>query len=119
MTSTAALNTLKAACTSKKYVSFKDLTPGEYIVNKFCVVSTKHGDRVRIDLHDSYMLLPERYANLLTEKAIEELNKAPKVMTYSGKDVSNHNCLILDFNEVGYIAGEIFEYVTPDYHPKK
>lgn len=115
MTSNAALNTLKVACVTKKFVSFKDLTPGEYIVNKFRIVSTTYGDRIRIDLHDSYMLLPERYVKSLTEKVIEELNKSPKVMTYGGKDACNRNSLILDFNEVSYIANDVFEYITPDY----
>lgn len=111
MTSTAALNTLKLACEWKKFVSFKDLTPGEYIVNKFTVVTTSYGDRVRIDLADSYMYLPEGYLKMLTP-VIEELNKLPKIMTYGGKDANHRDRLILDFNEVGYIASEIYEYIT-------
>lgn len=115
MSSIIALNTLKVACAPKQFASFKDLSPGDYIVNKFSIVTSAYGDRVRIDLHDSYMYLPERYLKTLTEKVIEELNKSPKIMTYGGKDANNRNRLILDFNEVAYIAGDILNYITPEF----
>lgn len=113
-TSIAALNTLKAACSHKKFASFKDLSPGEYIVKKFSIVNTMYGERVRIDLHDSYMYLPQSFLKTLTSEVIEDLNKSPKIMVYEGKDANNRNALILDFNDVSYFDGELFDLITPN-----
>lgn len=114
-TSLAALNTLKAACTHKKYVSFKDLSNGEYIVNKFSIVNTVYGERIRIDLQDTYMYLPQSFLKTLTSEVLDELNKSPKVMVYQGKDSNNHNALILDFNDVSYFDSELLSLITPNF----
>lgn len=98
------LDALKLACLKKKFTSFKDIVPGEYIVDKFTIVDTTHGKRIRIDLRDSYMYLPERFASALTESALVELNKTPKVMVYGGKDRDDRDRLILDFREYSYFA---------------
>lgn len=127
-TSSGALNALKAACSRKKFgvfknfqnsknfASFKDLLPGEYIVEKFSIVNTKYGEQVRIDLHDSYMYLPKSFLNTLTPEVIDDLNKAPKMMVYQGKDAENGNALILDFNEVSYFDSELFGLLTPNFN---
>lgn len=105
----SALNKLKTACIKKPFKSFKDLTPGEYIVNSFVVVETKnYGQRIRINLDEFYMYLPERFQEVLDQAAIAELNLGPKIMIYSGKDVTDQNRLILDFQEVAYFANQLF-----------
>lgn len=127
-TSSGGLSALKAACSRKKFgvfknfqnykhfASFKDLLPGEYIVEKFSIVNTKYGERVRIDLHDSYMYLSKSFLNTLTPEVIDDLNKAPKMMLYQGKDAENGNSLILDFNEVSYFDSELFGLLTPNFN---
>lgn len=126
-TSSGALNALKDACSRKNFgvfknsqnfknfVSFKDLSPGEYIVNKFSIVNTKFGERVRVDLHHSYMFLPKGFLKTITPEVIDDLNKAPKMMVYQGKDVEAGNALILDFNEVTYFDSELFGLLTPNF----
>lgn len=105
-----ALNALKSACSKKKYQSFKDLEHGEYIVNHFSIIETSHGPRVRIDLDDKYMYLPERFVKTIGSH-IDVLNKSSKVMVYSGKDSSDRDRLILDFRGSSYFA-DLFDYDT-------
>lgn len=107
-----ALGALKSACVKKQNESFKDLQPGEYLVYKFTEVSTTHGNRIRIDLLDTYMILPERFAKILTEPIIDDLNKSTKVMIYGGKDSSNRDRLILDFRDESYFADLLSHYST-------
>lgn len=114
-TSSSALNTLKAACTHKRYVSFKDLPIGEYIVNKFSIVNTVYGERIRVDLQDTFMYLPQSFLKTLTSDVIDELNKSPKLMIYQGKDVNNRNALILDFNDVSYFDNDLLGLLTPNF----
>lgn len=104
-----AMDALNTACGSKKYQSFKDIQPGEYIVNQFSIVDTTHGPRIRIELGDSYMLLPERFVKTLDQSKIDILNKSPKIMIYSGKDSSNRDRLILEFRNESYFA-DIFSF---------
>lgn len=59
------------------------------------------------------MYLPERFNTALTQQAVDELNKNPKIMVYGGKDANAQNRLILDFKDASYYAdlfpdGEIF-----------
>lgn len=103
-----ALCALQAACSKKKYQSFKDLEEGEYIVSHFTIIETSHGRRVRIDLDDKYMYLPERFVKSI-QQYIDVLNKSPKVMVYSGKDSSHRDRLILNFHDSPYFA-DIFEF---------
>lgn len=105
-----ALSVLNSACEKKTYQSFKDLPVGEYIVNHFSIVETKlYGNRIRIDLGETYMLLPKRFAEKLDQEKINVLNKSPKVMVYGGKDSSFKDRLILQFREAAYYA-EIFNF---------
>lgn len=110
----SGLNALKLACLKKNFVSFKDLAPGEYIIKTFTVVDTTHGRRVRIDLADTYMYLPERFAIALTESAVLELNKTPKVMVFQGKDKNDRDRLILDFREYSYFAELLSDFPLDD-----
>lgn len=102
-----ALQQLKAACVPKYFKSFKDLVPGEYIVNKFSLVDTTHGKRVRIDMDNgsTFMYLPPRFD--FNEATIAEMNSAPKIMIYGGKDGrSVTSRLILDFEDVSYLSDQ-------------
>lgn len=102
-------------CTHKKYVSFKDLSPGEYIVNKFTIVNTVYGERIRIDLQNTYMYLPQSFLKTLTPEVLDDVNRSPKLMIYEGKDASNNNALILDFNDVSYFDNELLGLLTPNF----
>lgn len=113
VTSSAALNALKVACSRKNFVSFKDLSPGEYIVNNFSIVDTTYGERLRVEMSNAFMFLPQCVLKQLNRELIDDLNKSPKVMVYKGKDVDNHNAIMLDFNEVSYFDNEMFGLLTP------
>lgn len=102
------MEALKAACVKKSFKGFKELAPGEYIVRNFQLASSKYGPRVRIDLDDFYMYLPERFATALTPSRIEELNKAPKIMVFSGKDPLNKERLLLEFHDVEVFTKSVF-----------
>lgn len=82
----SALSSLKLACEKHHFKSFNVLEPGEYIVQSFTKVKTNYGDRIRIDLDDCYMYLPERFTKILFDDKLAELNRGPKIMNYSGKD---------------------------------
>lgn len=116
-TSSAALNALKAACSRKNFVSFKDLSPGEYIVNNFSIMDTAYGERLRVEMPNAFMYLPPSVLKQLNLERnpglIDDLNKAPKIMVYKGKDADNHNAIMLDFNEVSYFENEMFGLLTP------
>lgn len=89
-----AIQTLKTACMSKTFASFRNLEPGDYVVHGFTLVHTTHGQRVRLDFEDTYMYLPERFAQVLTPEKIESLNSSltPKLMMiFGGKDYNNRN----------------------------
>lgn len=109
-TAESVLNELKNACVSRKYQSFKDLQPGEYIVNSFSIVESSHGPRVRVDMSDTYVLLPERFTKILTAEKIQLLNFTQKMMIYSGKDSSNRDRLILDFRDVNAYIDELLTF---------
>lgn len=94
------LAALKSACILKTFQSFKDLPLGEYVVYRFAVVDTDHGTKVRIDLAETYMYLPERFVNALADTSMEALNQKPKIMIYKGKDTKHMDRLILDFKDV-------------------
>ena len=98
-----SLSALKKACSPKFYKSFKHLQVGEYIVTNFEKKTTDHGERVRIAIDDFYMYLPERF-NSLTQEMLDDLNKAPKIMVYGGKNPNQQNALILDFKEATYFT---------------
>lgn len=99
-----ALDKLKFACVKVPFQSFKTLPQGEYIINHFSIEQTAHGKRVRVDMDDCFLFLPERFARVTTEAEINELNSSPKVMIYSGKDPEDQNRLVLDFQPINYMA---------------
>lgn len=103
----SVIELLKAACLNKPFKSFKDLQHGDYIIEGFSVVETSHGDRIRIELRDCFMFLPERFMRVLDECALANLKNTTVMMTYKGKDRDNRNRLILDFQTVKVANDEI------------
>lgn len=91
---------LKKACISKPYRSFSNLANGDYEVQSFEQIKTSFGNRIRIELSDCVMYLPERFANILTEETIARLNESTIIMAYSGKDPNAHGRLLLDFEAI-------------------
>lgn len=102
--SKSVMDSLNLACGSKAYQSFQNLPTGDYIVNHFSTVNTPHGERIRIDCDEFYMLLPERFFNLLNQEKLDTLNSSPKVMVYGGKDHLNRSRLILEFRDSAFYA---------------
>lgn len=93
----SALEVLKTACLSKSFKSFKNLDVGDYVVYDFQRIATDFGARIRIELHDCTMYLPERFSNMLTDEHLTELNDSTVVMSFTGKDPNAQNRLLLDF----------------------
>lgn len=96
----SGVDKLNASCVVFPYISFNDLAPGDYIVNHFAVVETKFGKRIRVEIDNGYLLLPGRCIRRVDKATINELNKTPKHMTYSGKDHGQKDRLIISFNDV-------------------
>lgn len=92
-----ALGILKSACVNKPYKSFRNLAVGDYVVDNFQRVNTNYGDRLRVELSDCVMYLPERFSHLLTDDHLTELNDGTVVMSFSGRDPHAQNRLLLDF----------------------
>lgn len=105
-----AIQTLKSACAMKHFVNFDNLPTGEYIVESMQRVTTPFGERIRVELKDVIVYLPERFTKVLTEEIVAELNTCAMVMIYSGKDPVQ-NRLLLDFEAVK--MGEIDIMVVP------
>lgn len=84
-----ALQALQTACEPRNFKSFKDLEVGEYPVRGFSLVNTQHGQRLRVDLEDCYLFLPERFVLHMNADFIAKLNSTKKLMVYSGKDLVN------------------------------
>lgn len=79
---------LEALRVGKEHKNFSDLQFGDYVIQKFSLINTIHGTRIRIEIDDWFMILPGSYPGLM-EEDLTELNKFSIVMTYSGKDVNN------------------------------
>lgn len=97
-----AFETLQAACINKPFISFKTLAIRDYIVENFQRVKTQYGNRVRVELVDCIVYLPERFAAGLTDKKFEELNEGVVVMSYGGKDPDTQNrllCIVIRYHQ--------------------
>lgn len=95
-----AISVLKAACLNKPFKSFKNLAVGDYVIENFQRVSTTYGERLRIELFDCIMYLPERFSSIMTDSLLTELNESTVIMAYSGKDPNAQNRLLLDFDVI-------------------
>lgn len=86
-----AFNLLKSVSNNKPFTSFNSLEVGAYTVTGFTVIDTKFGKRVRVDMGNSLICLPERYTLGMTPEYLEELNNGPMKMIYTGRDPSKQN----------------------------
>lgn len=83
----SALDLLNKVCEKRAYISFKELKSGNYSVKSFILVETKnYGTRVRVDLEENYVLLPERFTSVCSNPSILELvSKGNLYMVFGGK----------------------------------
>lgn len=84
----SALLNLQKACKGAKYISFNDLQIGSYQIERFSIVKTEYGMRVKVTMVENYVFLPERFIELITKKDIEELNQGKYVMVFGGKEAA-------------------------------
>lgn len=70
------------------------------MIETFTIVDTSFGDRVRIEMHDCFMYLPERFAKMLNDEKVKKLNELTITMAHKGKDSNSNNRLILDFDVI-------------------
>lgn len=100
----SGISNLNSACVNKPIQSFKDLPIGEYYIINFQRVKTQFGKKIKIELADAVMFLPERIQ--LSNANLESLNESTTIMTYGGKDKTNKNRLILDFKPLEQELGD-------------
>lgn len=86
-----AFDLLKLAVRPKQFMSFKNLPLGAYQVLHFSTEHTKnYGLRVKADMGERYVYLPERTLKDLKPEEydafITALNDSPKMMIYKGKN---------------------------------
>lgn len=112
-----SIKALKVECIGKSFQSFKSLPIGDYIVENFEKISTAHGDRIRVELQNEFVFLPERFLKVLTPEAIAELNASAVIMSFRGKDQNNQNRLLLDFDIIDINEMEIFARTQPQPPP--
>lgn len=92
-----AFELLRNACITKKYTSFTKLPLGNHLVEEFSFVQTQYGDRIRADLGDKYVYLPERFSARIKPEHIPELNENQRVMVYNGRSQDMRNQVLLEF----------------------
>lgn len=76
----------KAAACTKPLVSFSHLPSGEYVVTEFSLVQTKFGLKIKADLGDKIVFLPNRFSKDMTQEKVASLNTIPQILIYSGMD---------------------------------
>lgn len=75
------------SCEHRPYKKFADLERGEYPIRKFSVVNTRFGDRVKLDMEEFHVYLPERFqAKEYPQERINELNKKDVILVFKGKE---------------------------------
>lgn len=79
-----AFNLLKKACEHKVLVRLNDLPRGEYLVEKFFLVQTRFGSKLKLDIGDKYVYLPSSAAVGQTEVTIAALNSVPQIFVWGG-----------------------------------
>lgn len=81
----------KAASWSKPVVSFSQLPVGEYTVLEFSLVQTKFGPKIKADLGDKIVFLPNRFVKEQTAESVAALNTIPQLLVFSGIDYNRNN----------------------------
>lgn len=87
----SSLSLLKQKSCTKQYISFDKLPIGNYIVSNFTLVKTSYGSRLRVDIGDNVICLPQRYADDVTPEIVASFNDKPKLMIFKGKDPKYRN----------------------------
>ena len=105
----SAFQLLKNASNPKPIANFDNLPVGDYFISNFALVETKFGLRLRLDLGDKILFLPERFAIGFTAEKVSELNEGHYLLLYKGKECSQNNKLIIDFESLEEIIGPAFE----------
>lgn len=85
-----AFDKLKQSCRGKQLVRLDDLPIGEYVVQKFSIIQTRYGEKIRVDLDDKWIILPSRFESFTAED-IENLNKIAQLLIYKGRDPLKKN----------------------------
>ena len=98
----SAFELLKRVITrDKPFRSFSKLEPGIYPIWKFQLSEGKFGKRLRIELKDCLITLPERFIYDVTPESVDELNLGQYKMIYKGRDASRNNRILVDFEPDG------------------
>lgn len=81
----------KGTSWNKKLVSFSELPVGEYGVSEFSLVHTKFGPKIKVDLGEQFVFLPNRFSKDMTEEQVSTLNSVPQTLIFSGIDEKRQN----------------------------
>ena len=99
----SALDFLKKANDNEKpFRSFGELKVGEaYPILHFRRVTDKKiGTRLRIEIEDFLITMPERFVKGLTDELLEEMNSNRYRLLYKGKDSTRFNRIMVDFEKI-------------------
>lgn len=85
----------------KKYISFNDLSIGDYVVSSFKLVTTQYGEKIRCEIGDKVVFIPTRFIEELEggeniRSKLNQLNDGKYWLLYRGKDVSRENRLRIE-----------------------
>lgn len=113
-----SIHALKLVCTGKPYTSFSKLPVGDYVVEKFEKrKSPKYGDRIRVELQNEVVYLPERFNAVMTPQAIAELNASTVIMSFKGRVEESNNFILLDFDVIDIDELNILAATQPSPPP--
>lgn len=105
----SAFDLFKSACVSKPFISFEDLPIGDYFIKSFAYIETKFGKKIRLDIGEKVVFLPERFVKRIgednVEKTLAEMNKGEYWLLYRGKNKAQRNQLMLDIESTKEYAG--------------
>lgn len=104
----------KSAGSSRKpYISFDNLPIGDYFIKSFSWVGTKFGNKIRADIGENVVFLPQRYVKNVGEDNIEaklsEMNKGKYWLIYRGKDTHNNNEVMMDIISADDYSGSALD----------
>lgn len=68
----------------KVLVKLIDLPRGEYFVEKFYLVQTRYGPKIKLDLGDKCVYLPSSATVGQTADTIDALNSVPQIFVWGG-----------------------------------
>lgn len=115
-----ALEALKKQCQIKPIKSFKDLSIGFHEVVGVEIVETEFGKKVRVELGDSIMFLPERIK--MSPEEVKELceyatgSTGKLFLNYMGRNGEKKNsAILLDFEkmDMNSLTQDVFSTSPP------